>query len=275
MNRMRPAGILLALVLAAHADAQQSADKTATETVVVPGWPGYSGNQEIRIGGQEIVNSEVTGPELSVQAQVIQWEDGRSITVLLPNGATRVVPVPSTIIFPPDLRPGGTINVPRPADERRPLPRDRPHDRRPVRAAPRPPDGSASGPSAPPPPQAPPAAAPPPGGVSAPPVTTPPGPPPPPGKAVLGAAFMMVTGKVTAYAKGVSITIVDSSGRERVLSLADGAPVPDGLAVGDQVAARVPLQKPFDGKTTDQVEKPKPKKTPPPSIFKDAQTPNG
>ncbi len=274
MNRSCPTAILLALVLAAHANAQQSADRTATETVVVPGWPGYSGNQEIRIGGQEIVNSEVTGPELSVQAQVIQWEDGRSITVLLPNGATRVVPVPSTIIFPPDLRPGGTINF---------LVRQTSDGRFRVTglttgvpsAPPLAPTAAPPAPAAPPPTQAPPGAAPPSGSVSAPPATTQPGPPPPRGKAVLGAAFMMVTGKVTAFSKGVSITIVESSGRKRVLSIADGAPVPEGLAVGDHVAARVPLQKPFDGKTTDQVERPKPKKTPPPSIFKDAQTPNG
>ena len=273
MNRSHLAGILLVLLLAVPAAAQQSADRTATETVVVPGWPGYSGNQEIRIGGQEIVNAEVTGPEFSVQTQVVQWEEGRSITVILPNGVQKVVPVASNIIFPPDLRPGGIVTflVRQTSDGRfrvtglttggsgappLVLPSDQQQPPAPL-----------------PPPQAPPAAAPPPAGTSAPPATTQPGPPPPRGKAVLGAAYMTVTGKVTAYEKGLSITIVESSGRERVLSLADGAPVPDGLAVGDRVAARVPLQKPFDGKTTDRIEKPKPKKTPPPSMFQDAQSP--
>lgn len=84
---------------------------------------------------------------------------------------------------------------------------------------------------------------------------------------------MTVTGTVKEYQKGISITIVDASGRERVLPLADGATVPDGLAPGERVSARVPLQRPFDGKTADQIVRPKPKKTPPPSIFKDAQTP--
>ena len=273
MIRSRPAGFLLVLVLAAPAiaTAQQSADRTAVETVVVPGWPGYSGNKEIRIGGQEILNSEVTGPEFSVQTQVVQWEEGRSITVILPNGVQRVVPVASNIIFPPDLRPGGIVTF---------LVRQTSDGRFRVTGL------TTGGATAPPlvlpsdqqqppapPPQAPPAAAPPPAGISAPPATTQPGPPPPRGKAVLGAAYMTVTGKVTAYAKGVSITIVESSGRERVLSLADGAPVPDGLAVGDRVAARVPLQKPFDGKTTDKIEKPKPKKTPLPSMFQGAESP--
>ncbi|HQR68544.1 MAG TPA: hypothetical protein PLB02_14235, partial [Thermoanaerobaculia bacterium] len=103
-----PVGLLAAL-LAGAAAAQQSADKTATETVVVPGWPGSGGNKEIRIGGQDIVNMVPTGPEFSVTAQVIQWEEGRSITVQLPNGQTRVVPVPGNMIFPPDLRPGGNV----------------------------------------------------------------------------------------------------------------------------------------------------------------------
>lgn len=269
MNTLCPAGILLALVLATHADAQQSGDRTATETVVVPGWPGYSGNQEIKIGGQEIVNADVTGPEFSVQTQVVQWEEGRSITVILPNGVQRVVPVASNIQFPPDLRPGGyvTFLVRQTSDGR-------------FRVTGLTTGGSSAPPLAmsspqPPPPQPPPVAAPPSGSVSAPPVTTQPGPPPPRGKAVVGAAFITVTGTVKEYTKGVSITVVESSGREHTLSLADGAAIPDGLAVGERVTARVPLQKPFDGKTTDRIEKPKPKKTPPPSKFGAAQTPKG
>jgi hypothetical protein len=35
----------------------------------------------------------------------------------------------------------------------------------------------------------------------------------------------------------------------------------------------VPLQKPFDGKTADRVERPKAPRTPPPSKFSEAQSP--
>ena len=84
---------------------------------------------------------------------------------------------------------------------------------------------------------------------------------------------MTVAGTVKAFEKGVSITIVDKGGRERVLAIADGAAVFEGLAVGDAVTAHVPLQRPFDGKTTDKIEKPKPKKAPPKSNFGAAQVP--
>jgi hypothetical protein len=252
------------------AASQQSADKTAGETVVVPGWPGTSGNREIRIGGQEIVNSQVTGPEFSVTAKVVQWEEGRSITVVLPNGETRVVPVPSNMIFPPDLRPGGNVTF---------LVRQTEDGRFRVTGVTTgmtsaPPYFGAPTPSTPPPPPgAPPPAAPGPGTVSTPPVTAQPGGPPPRGKTVVGPTFMTVTGTVKALEKGVSITIVEKSGRDRTLAIAKGTAVPEDIAVGDPVTARVPLQRPFDGKTTDKVEKPKPKKTPPPSKFKEAQTP--
>jgi hypothetical protein len=104
---------------------------------------------------------------------------------------------------------------------------------------------------------------------------TQPGPPPPRGKAVVGASYMTIKGTVKSYEKGLAIVLVDANGSERTLSLADGARVPEGLAAGETVSARVPLQKPFDGKTADQIERPKPKKTPPPSKFGAAQTPKG
>jgi hypothetical protein len=264
---------LLAAALAGAAAAQQSADRTATETVVVPGWPGSGGNKEMKIGGQEIVSSPATGPEFSVTATVIQWEEGRSITVQLPNGETRVVPVPGNMIFPPDLRPGGNVTflVRQTEDGRfRVTGLTTGMTAAPPYFASQPPPEPP-----PPPPAAPPQPAPGPGSVSAPPATTQPGPPPPRGKTVVGASYLTVSGTVKAFEKGVSITIVEASGRERVLAVADGAAVFQGLAVGDAVSARVPLQKPFDGKTTDKVDKAKPRKAPPPSKFEAAQSPNG
>jgi hypothetical protein len=246
---------------------QQSADRTASETVVVPGWPGTSGNREIRIGGQEIVSSPVTGPEFSVTAQVVQWEEGRSITVTLPSGETRVVPVPNNIIFPPDLRPGGNVTF---------LVRQTEDGRFRVTGMT---TGMTSAPpyfgSAPPPPPPAPVVppAPPPPGVSVPPVAAGPGGAPTRGKTVVGAAYLTITGTVTAFVPGVSITISDETGKNKKLALAKGTALPADLVVGDPVTARVPLQRPFDGKTTDKVDKPKPKKTPPPSKFEGAQVP--
>ena len=275
MSTSRFAVVALSALLAVPAAAQQTGEKTAGQTVVIPGLPGPGGNKEMRIAGQEISLSQATGPELSVTAQVIQWEEGRSITVRLQNGETRVVPVPSNIIFPPDLRLGGNVTF---------LVRQTEDGRyrvtgltTGVTSAP-PYFATEPPPQAPPPPASP--AEPPPvapgpgtGAVSAPPATTQPGPPPPRGKTVVGATYITVAGTVKAFEKGVSITIVEKSGRERALAIADGAAVFQGLAVGDTVTARVPLQRPFDGKTTDKIDKPKAKKAPPPSKFGAAQTP--
>jgi hypothetical protein len=273
MSTSRFVVVALSALLALPAVAQQVVEKTAGETVVIPGLPGPGGNKEMRIAGQEISISQMTGPELSVTAQVIQWEEGRSITVRLPNGETRVVPVPSNIIFPPDLRLGGNVTF---------LVRQTEDGRFRVTGLT---TGMTSAPpyfgsqppqqpeQPPPPPAEPPQAVPAPGTVSAPPATTQPGPPPPRGKAVVGASYLTVTGTVKAFERGVSITITEKSGRERVLAIADGAAVFEGLAVGAAVTARVPLQRPFDGKTTDKIEKPKPKKAPPQSNFGAAQVP--
>jgi hypothetical protein len=251
------------------AASQQSSEKTATETVVVPGWPGAGGNREIKIGGEDVATSPATGPEFSVTGQVVQWEEGRSITVRLPNGETRVVPVPANMIFPPDLRPGGNVTfIVRQTEDGR------------FRVV-----GVTTGMTAvpayfgapPTPPPGAPAAAPPVAAaaptVSTPPATTGAGPAPPKGKTVIGHSFMTVSGTVKAFEKGVSITITEKSGRHRTLAIAKGATVPEDLAVGERVTVRVPLQRPFDGKTTDKVERPKPKKAPPSSSLDSARSP--
>ncbi len=248
---------------------QQSSEKTAGQTVVVPGWPGAGGNKEIKIGGEDIATSPATGPEFSVTGQVVQWEEGRSITVRLPNGDTRVVPVPANMIFPPDLRPGGNVTfVVRQTEDGRfrvigvttgmtTVPAY-------FGAPPTPPPVEPAAPEHLPP------AAP---TVSTPPSTAGAGGPPPKGKTVIRVSYLTVSGTVKALEKGVSITITEKSGRDRTLAIAKGAAVPEDLAVGQTVTARVPLQKPFDGKTTDLLERPRPKKTPLPSKFEGAQAP--
>ena len=93
-----------------HPRAGARAQESAGQTVVVPSLPGFP-NKEVKIAGQELANSEMVGPELAFTGQVIQWEEGRSITMKFADGLTRVVPVASTMIFPPDLRPGGMLTV--------------------------------------------------------------------------------------------------------------------------------------------------------------------
>ena len=88
--------------------------------------------------------------------------------------------------------------------------------------------------------------------------------PGPKGKTVIGASYLTIRGTIKAIDKE-SVTLVEASGRERTAKIAENALVAEGLATGDKVVLRVPLQKPFDGKTTDRVERPKPPKTPPPS----------
>jgi len=95
----------------------------------------------------------------------------------------------------------------------------------------------------------------------------------PKGKAVVEAAHVTIRGVVKAYDKGVSITVVEANGKTRVVPLAEKATLYEGIAVGDKVAVRVPLQKPADGKHADLVEKLKPPKAPPASKFSQAQSP--
>jgi hypothetical protein len=95
----------------------------------------------------------------------------------------------------------------------------------------------------------------------------------PTGKAIVDAANVTVRGIVKAYEKGVSITVTEANGKDRTVLLADKAAVYDGVAVGDKVVVRVPLQKPADGKHADRVEKQKASKTPLPSKFSQAQSP--
>jgi hypothetical protein len=254
---------LAALALAAlatPADAQESAG----QTVVVPSLPGFP-NQEVKIAGQELVNSEMVGPELAFTGQVIQWEEGRSITMKFADGLTRVVPVASTMIFPPDLRPGGTltVSVRQTADGRYRVTGLSTAIPPSLNAPP----GSAASVASP---TAAPEAAP---AVVPPPVTMPEPPAPgPKGKTVVGSSFITLRGTIKSLDKD-SVTVIASNGAEHELKISDKAVVAEGLAPGKKVVVRVPLQKPFDGKTADRLDRPKPPKTPPPSKFSEAQTP--
>jgi len=102
-------------------------------------------------------------------------------------------------------------------------------------------------------------------------VATPP--PGPTGPAVVGAAYLSVTGTVKAYEKGASITVVEQNGRERKVAIMAKATVYDGIAVGDKVVLKVPLKKPADGKSTDKVMKWQAPKAPPKSNFSAQQSP--
>ena len=246
-----------AAALAGRAPAQESAG----QTVVVPSLPGAP-NREVRIAGQELQNAEIVGPELAFTGQVVQWEEGRSITMRFEDGLTRVVPVASNIIFPPDLRPGGllTVLVRQTSDGRYRVtglttgtPPPMPAPAAPPKAAPEP---------APPPPPA-----------AATPLPAMPTPVPgPKGKTVVGATYMTLRGTLRAIDKE-SVTLVESNGNERAVKLDPKAVVAEGLKPGDRIVLRLPLQKPYDGQTANRVERPKPPKTPPPSKFSEAQSP--
>ncbi|HQQ79240.1 MAG TPA: hypothetical protein PLB01_17965 [Thermoanaerobaculia bacterium] len=95
----------------------------------------------------------------------------------------------------------------------------------------------------------------------------------PKGKAVVEAANITLRGVVKAYEKGVSVTITEANGKDRTVPLADKAFVYEGVAPGDKVVVRVPLQKPADGKHADRVEKQKAPKAAPASKFSQAQSP--
>jgi len=255
--------LLAAGLAAGPALAQQPSMTTAGQTVVIPNLPGMGNNQELRIAGEEIANAEVIGPEVSVSAEVVQWETGRSITVRLPDGSTRVVPVPSNIIFPPDLAPGLRITF---------FARQTSDGRFRV-------TGLTTGATSVPPFQQAPSQtavpAPPPPDVAAPappPMLTPP-PSPPKGQAVREASYLTVRGTVTAYENGSSITVTQKSGRVLKIAIAKEAKVAGDLAVGEIVSVRVPLQKPWDGRTADKVTRAKPPKTPIPSKFQSAESP--
>lgn len=91
------------------------------------------------------------------------------------------------------------------------------------------------------------------------------------GKTVVGAASLTVRGVVKSFEKGVSVTVTEANGKDRTVPLAKGANVYEGLAAGDKVVVRIPLQKPADGSSADRVEKQKPPKTAK-SKFADQQT---
>ena len=180
------------------------------------------------------------------------------------DGLTRVVPVASNIIYPPDLRPGGMLTV---------LVRQTSDGRYRV-------TGITTGT----PPPLPPASAPAPAPTTAPapaepavapaavPTMPPPPAPGPKGKTVVGASYLTIRGTIKAIDK-TSVTFVEANGKERTAKIAEKAVVAEGLGVGDKIVVRVPLQKPFDGRTADRIERPKPPKTPPPSKFSEAQSP--
>jgi len=104
-------------------------------------------------------------------------------------------------------------------------------------------------------------------------VVSPTPPPGPSGPSEVKAAYLSLSGTVKAYAKGVSITIVEKDGVERTVKLAAKASVYDGLAVGDKVVLRVPLPKNASGMSTDRISRQRPPKAPPKSKFSAAQSP--
>ena len=253
--------VALAAALASPGRAQTT---SAGQTVVVPSLPGMP-NQEVKIAGQDLASSDAVGPEVSYTGRVVQWEEGRSVTMTFADGLTRVVPVASNIIFPPDLRPGGLLTV---------LVRQTADGRYKVTglstAVPPPTNAPApvSAPAASEPRAAAPVAAPAPAPVAMP----TPAAPGPKGKTIVRASYLTLRGTIKAIDKG-AVTFTDANGTERVVPIAEKAVVAEGLAAGDKVVVRVPLQKPFDGKTADRVERPKPPTTPPPSKFSEAQSP--
>ena len=244
-----------AAALASPLSAQMS---SAGQTVVVPSLPGMP-NQELKIAGQELAGTDAVGPEVSYTGRVVQWEEGRSITMTFADGLTRVVPVASNIIFPPDLRPGGLLTF---------LVRQTPDGRYKVTGLSTavPPPANAPAPAAP----APPAAAP----VAAPAPVAPPAPPAPgpKGKTIVRASYLTLRGTIKAIDRS-TVTVVDANGNERTAKIAERTSVAVGLAAGDKVVVHVPLQKPFDGQTAATVERPKPPKAPRQSKFNEAESP--
>jgi hypothetical protein len=253
--------ILVLTTLAAALAAPARSQTSAGQTVVVPSLPGVP-NKEVKIAGEELSGAEMVGPELSFTGQVIQWEEGRSITMKFEDGLTRVVPVASTNIFHPDLRPGGMLTV---------LVRQTSDGRYRVTglSTAMPPPKLAAPAAAPAPP---PAAAPAPAAPASVPTMPPPPAPGPKGKTVIGASYLTLKGTIRSIDKE-TVTFVEANGRVRTARIAEKAFVAEGLAAGDRIVVRVPLQKPFDGKTADRIERPKPPKTPHPSKFSEAQAP--
>jgi hypothetical protein len=259
MSQPRFAVLLVAVAAFASPGGAQT---SSGETVVIPSLPGVP-NREVRIGGQELAGAEPAGPEVSFTGRVIQWEEGRSITMKFADETTRVVPVASNIIFPPDLRPGGLLTVTaRPTADglykvtglstAMPPPRAAAATTATASAAP-----TATAASVP----------------AATPVAMPERPAEgPKGKAIFRASFLTLRGTLKAI-DAHTVTLVESSGTERSVKIAEKAVVAEGLAAGDEIVARVPLQKPFDGRTADRVERPGPPKTPRPSKFREAESP--
>ena len=78
-----------------------------------------------------------------------------------------------------------------------------------------------------------------------------------------GSSYRSVRGTVKAYEKGVSITVVEADGQERIVKIAAKAEVYDGLVTGDKVIVRIPFGQPVNEKTTGHVERQTAPMTPP------------
>jgi hypothetical protein len=82
---------------------------SADQKAVVPGNPDQPSqpNQtiELRPGPAPI------GPPTSATGNVVNWEEGRNVTVRFGDGSQVTYPVAGNIIFPPDIRIGGRITV--------------------------------------------------------------------------------------------------------------------------------------------------------------------
>lgn len=88
-------------------------------------------------------------------------------------------------------------------------------------------------------------------------------PPPPPsgperaGPPLVEAAYLTLRGTLASSDKGL-VTIVDRNGRSRSVPLARGARVDTGLAAGDLVTVRIPLEDDPANKLASRVERQKP-----------------
>lgn len=87
------------------------------------------------------------------------------------------------------------------------------------------------------------------------------------------AAHATLRGTLKAYEPGRSITIVETSGRERTVALAPKASVYEGARAGDKVSIRIPLEASADCRSADRVDR-QTKAEPPKSKFSQAPSPS-
>jgi hypothetical protein len=79
--------------------------------------------------------------------------------------------------------------------------------------------------------------------------------PGPTGPPLVEAAYLTLRGTLSAFDKGLSVTIVDRSGRSRTIPLARAVRVDAGLKAGDAVAVRIPLESDPANKAASRVER--------------------